>query len=57
MRKLHEGAEAVVTKQNVLTLLTSIQFDVCNLHFALGVTQLLMHNGNSCDVFVIHMCL
>ncbi|XP_053504489.1 prolyl 4-hydroxylase subunit alpha-1-like, partial [Ictalurus furcatus] len=46
MRKLHEGAEAVVTKQNVLTLLTSIQFDVCNLHFALGVTQLLMHNDN-----------
>ncbi|KAK2827453.1 hypothetical protein Q7C36_018379 [Tachysurus vachellii] len=42
VRKLHAGAEAVVTKQKVLNLLISIQFQLLNLPTALGVTQPLL---------------
>lgn len=46
MRKLHDGEEAVLTEQKVLTLLTSIQFQVLNQPSALGLTQPLLHYGN-----------
>lgn len=46
MAKLHEGAEAAVTEEKVLTLLNSVQIQVRNPPFALGITQLSLHNGN-----------
>ncbi|XP_053334795.1 prolyl 4-hydroxylase subunit alpha-1 [Clarias gariepinus] len=44
MRKLQRGEEALVTKQEVQSLLTSAQFQVSKLPFAIGVIQLLLDN-------------
>ncbi|XP_046724106.1 prolyl 4-hydroxylase subunit alpha-1-like [Silurus meridionalis] len=43
MKKLHDGAKAMVTKQRVQTLLTSIQSQVVNSPFPPEATQILQH--------------